>query len=88
MRLLLRASTTILAPLPCLSPAPSCTNTSGCLGGNVFNDYNCNGANDTEPGIAGVQVTIYNVSNTLLGTTFSDQDGNWQFCDGITNGMA
>ncbi|MEM1215137.1 MAG: SdrD B-like domain-containing protein [Bacteroidota bacterium] len=82
------ASTRFDAPFPCPNPAPPCVGTSGCLGGNVFNDFNCNGVDDNEPGIESIEINIYAADNNLLGTTFSDQDGNWQFCDGITDGMA
>jgi len=82
------ADTIILKrPLPCPADIASCASTSGCIGGNVFEDFNCNGIDDTEPGVQGIQVQIYDCDNTLVGTTYSDTDGDWQICsliDGTT----
>jgi len=65
-----------------------CTITSGCLGGNVFEDFNCNGAEDTnEPGVQGIAVQIYDCDNNLVGTVNSEVEGDWQVC-GLTDGTA
>lgn len=75
-------------PLPCPSDISTCSSTSGCLGGNVFEDFNCNGTDDTnEPGVQGVQVQVYDCNNALVGTSSSDSDGDWQVC-GLTDGVA
>ena len=68
------------APVPCPNDITPCASTSGCLGGNVFEDFNCNGTDDTEPGVQGVQVDVYDCTNTLVGTSYTDSDGDWQVC--------
>lgn len=73
------------APTPCPNDVPACTSTAGCLGGNVFEDYNCNGTLDIEPGVQGVQINIYDCTNALVGTSYSDSDGDWQVC-GLNDG--
>ena len=69
-------------PLPCPTSVPSCTGVSGCLGGNVFNDFNCDGADagTGEPGIQGVQVVIYDCDNIAIDTVYTDEEGDWQLC--------
>ncbi|MFK7935659.1 MAG: SdrD B-like domain-containing protein, partial [Saprospiraceae bacterium] len=76
------------APVPCPTDVSTCASTSGCIGGNVFEDFNCNGADDTnEPGVQGVQAQIYDCNNNLVGTGYSDTEGDWQVC-GLTDGTA
>jgi hypothetical protein len=59
----------------------ACNPTSGCIGGFTFSDLDSNGTNNTaDLGIAGVRVNIYDCNNTLVGTTFSDSNGDWQLC--------
>ncbi|MEM6317577.1 MAG: SdrD B-like domain-containing protein [Bacteroidota bacterium] len=78
-------STSFKTPLPCPNDVATCASTSGCLGGNVFEDFNCNGTDDTnEPGVQGVEVQIYDCNNALVGTGFSDSEGDWQVC-GLTD---
>lgn len=73
-------------PNPCPPDVSPCSNLSGCLAGKVFNDFNFNGVNEsTESGIQGVKVIIFDNSNNPVGTTYSDTDGDWQFCS-LTDG--
>lgn len=75
-------------PLPCPNDMPVCAATSGCLGGNTFEDFNCNGVDDTnEPGVQGVQVVIYDCDNMPVDTVWTDNEGDWQIC-GLTDGAA
>ena len=63
-----------------------CTPTPGCLGGTVFEDFNSNGVEDAlEPGVDGVEVSVYDATNTLMGTVITDDAGAWQLC-GLTDG--
>jgi len=67
---------------------PACVATPGCLGGNAFEDYNCNGiADECEYGAGGVQVAVYDCDNIQVGTATTDGDGDWQLC-GLTDGNA
>ncbi len=76
------------APLPCPNDVATCASTSDCIGGNVFEDFNCNGADDmNESGVQGIEVQVYDCNNTLVGTSYSDSDGDWQLC-GLTDGTA
>ena len=75
------------APTPCPDDIDPCTSTTDCIGGNVFEDFNCNGTDDTEPGVQGVEIQIYDCNNALVGTEYSDSDGDWQVC-GLTDGDA
>ncbi len=53
---------------------------SGIIGDLVWEDLNRNGLQDPgEPGIVGVQVQLYDTSNTLLQTTVSAADGSYFF---------
>ena len=83
------ADTLILKrPVPCPSDVATCTSTSGCLGGNVFEDFNCNGTDDTnEPGIQGIYVIVYDCDNMPIDTIYTDSDGDWQLCS-LTDGEA
>lgn len=50
------------------------------IGNRVWKDANGNGVQDsTEPGIAGVTVTLSNSANTVLATAQTDSDGNYLF---------
>jgi protocatechuate 3,4-dioxygenase beta subunit len=52
------------------------------IGNRVWADLDRNGLQDPgEPGIAGVQVTLFNSSNVAIGSAITDGNGNWQ----ITN---
>jgi CSLREA domain-containing protein len=56
------------------------------VAGNVFNDQNENGAQDTgEPGLSGWTVTLLDSFGNTVGTTQSASDGSYSF-DGIGNG--
>jgi len=57
-----------------------CDSPSGCLSGVVFEDYNCNGLRNIEPGIQGVQIEIYDETNNIVGTVFSGNLGDWELC--------
>jgi len=75
-------------PIPCPSDVATCTSTSGCLGGNAFEDFNCNGIDDIhESGVQGVQVVIYDCDNNVVDSVWTDSDGDWQTC-GLTDGAA
>jgi len=64
----------------------ACTSTPGCLSGKAFEDYNCNGMEDTyELGVEGVEVAIYDSENNPVGTIQTDAGGEWQLC-GLTDG--
>ncbi|MEM6318182.1 MAG: SdrD B-like domain-containing protein, partial [Bacteroidota bacterium] len=73
-------------PTDCGNPTigndqPTCTNQSGCLGGTTFEDYNFDGTNDTnEPGVGGVQIYVYDCTNTAVDSTISDSAGEWEIC--------
>ncbi len=76
------------APTPCPIDVNPCASTSGCIGGNVFEDFNCNGADDSnEPGVQGLAIQIYDCDNVLVGTSYSDAEGDWQVCS-LTDGTA
>jgi len=50
------------------------------LGNRVWRDTNNNGVQDPgEPGIAGVQVHLYDASNVLVGTAITDANGEYYF---------
>jgi len=67
---------------------PTCAGAPGCLGGNAFEDVNCNGLDDTdEVGVGGVQVVVYDCNNIASDTLLTDSDGDWQLC-GLTDGEA
>jgi hypothetical protein len=56
--------------------------TKGSIGDFVWYDLNHNGIQDAgEPGINGVQVTLYNSANTLVGTKTTDINGKYLFSD-------
>ncbi|MGB1205773.1 MAG: SdrD B-like domain-containing protein [Chitinophagales bacterium] len=60
---------------------PACTETANCVGGTVFEDYNANGINDAETGVASIEVTIYDCDNNTINTALTDENGDWQICD-------
>ncbi len=50
------------------------------LGDVVWNDYDNDGIKDTnEPGIAGLAVSLYDITGTLVATTTTDGNGNYMF---------
>lgn len=57
---------------------------AGSLSGTVFSDVNVNAANDSEPGVAGVTLTLSGTDaagNAVQRTTTTDSDGNYHFDD-------
>ncbi len=60
-----------------------CTN--GNLGGTVFNDFNGNGTNDTEPGVEGIAVDIYGIdgngAEVHIESVSTDINGEYVFTD-------
>jgi hypothetical protein len=58
------------------------------LCGTVWNDLNGNGIQDAgEPGIGGITVTLYDSSNNVVSTFFTNPDGTYYFdSQGLTNG--
>lgn len=62
------------------------TASQAAIGDFVWNDFNLNGIQDAgEPGIAGVQVILYDGLNSPIDTTYSDGYGNYVFY-GINGG--
>jgi large repetitive protein len=47
--------------------------------GRVYLDANRNGADNSEPGIAGVKVELKNAAGTVIATTTTDANGNYNF---------
>jgi len=73
-------------PVPCSTNAAMCTGMSQCIGGFSYQDVDCNGINDScDAGVEGIEVTVYDCDNVLMGTTYTDADGDWQLC-GLANG--
>ena len=73
-------------PLPRPSDATTCASASGCLGGNVFEDFNGNGTDDTgDMGVAGIYVIVYDCDNMPIDTVYTDNNGDWQLCS-LTDG--
>ena len=73
---------------PCPNDVTTCAASAGCLGGIAFDDFNCNGMDDTnESGIQGIQVIVYDCQNVAVDTVWTDDDGDWQIC-GLTDGEA
>ena len=83
------ASLSFKAPVPCPADVAACSGQAGCIGGNIFNDFNCDGtdAGSEEPGIPGIQVVIFDVENQAIDTIYSDDDGDWQSCLVSDGGM-
>jgi hypothetical protein len=54
---------------------------TGSIAGKKFNDVNNNGANDSEPGLAGWTIEVHRDSlhGTLAGSTVTDGSGNYSF---------
>jgi len=60
--------------------APLCEAAPIELGNRVWRDSNNNGVQDPgEPGIAGVQVHLYDANNVLVGTAVTDANGEYYF---------
>lgn len=56
------------------------TASKGSIGDRVWNDINQNGIQDAgEPGLAGIEVILYNGLNSPISTTYSDGYGNYVF---------
>ena len=56
------------------------------LGDRVWLDFNGDGIQDAgEPGIPGVKLNLYDASNTLVGSTYTDANGNYLF-EGLVSG--
>lgn len=54
----------------------------GSIGDKVWEDLDGDGIQDAgEPGLAGVTVKLYNSSNSLIGTTTTNSNGNYSFND-------
>ncbi len=68
------------APVPCPTAIPACSETLGCIGGNVFEDGSYNGINNTGSGIQGMEVQIFDCDNVLVRTAYTDSEGDWQVC--------
>jgi len=56
---------------------------TGCVSGNVFQDENQNGINESDPGVASIEIEIFDCDNILAGNAFTDSMGDWQIC-GLT----
>ncbi len=76
---------------PAACPTDPCVADANTVGGNVFEDLNLNGNQDSgEPtGVPGIMVSIYGCDATgnsvLLGTTTTDTEGNYYFDDNNTS---
>ncbi len=57
-----------------------CIEINQCVTGLSFEDFNCNGINDTEPGVQGVVVKVYDSNNQLAAIDTTDVQGAWQAC--------
>jgi len=78
----------VKSPTPCADNVATCASTTGCIGGKAFEDFNCNGTDDTaEDGLQGIQVIAYDCQNNAIDTVWTDNDGDWQIC-GLTDGAA
>lgn len=56
----------------------------GQIGDFVWYDLNGNGLQESgEPGIADVEVLLYDVNNMLIGSTTTDENGLYYFTDGV-----
>ncbi|MCA0353764.1 MAG: hypothetical protein LCH85_17360 [Chloroflexi bacterium] len=65
-----------------LPSAGSVAYAAATISGRAYRDYNANGVIDSlEPGISGVTVTLYNASNTVVGTTTTNATGNYSLTD-------
>jgi len=61
-------------------PTAACSGLAGVIGGNVFEDIDYDGdLSATEVGIAGVEVNLYDATNTIIQTTTTDISGNYAF---------
>ncbi|MEO0727185.1 MAG: SdrD B-like domain-containing protein [Bacteroidota bacterium] len=80
-------SNSFKAPVPCVDPVGTCSGTTG-LGGTAFADADYNGQDDSDPGVAGMTVRVFDcVGNEVSGSpTYTDVDGNWAMADGIITG--
>lgn len=60
--------------------SPMCNAAPVEIGNRVWKDTNNNGVQDPgEPGIAGVQVRLFNSSNVVIGTAVTDANGEYYF---------
>ncbi|MEL7159796.1 MAG: SdrD B-like domain-containing protein, partial [Bacteroidota bacterium] len=77
-------NTTALVDL--IACTPDCVNGSGTVGGNVFNDFNNDGADAGagEVGQANVLVEVYDCDGMLVCSVYTNADGNWS-CDGLND---
>jgi len=76
-----------LFPQFIFSQASTCAPTSGCVGGKVFEDFNCNGSIDTlEFGVLDMEVMVYNSQNAVVGNVMTNANGIWEVC-GLTDGL-
>lgn len=73
-------------PVPCPANLGSNTgeicNSIGAtdIAGTVWEDWNYDGTLENDAiGVQGIQVLAYSCDNTLVGTTYTDSDGNYQF---------
>ncbi|MEI8238820.1 MAG: SdrD B-like domain-containing protein, partial [Actinomycetota bacterium] len=68
---------TVLGSLSPLAP-----NGTGSIGDQVWNDINRNGIHELiEPGLSGVELTLYDVSNRVLARMVSGPNGTYRFGD-------
>lgn len=83
-------SSTYNTPAPCPVPTDRdtpCDNSSGHVGGIVFEDLNSDGLQDTgEPGLAGILVAATDSTGATVGQTTTNNLGVFQF-ETLTNGI-
>ncbi|MEL6273677.1 MAG: SdrD B-like domain-containing protein, partial [Bacteroidota bacterium] len=82
------AATTCMATslVDLIACTPDCIDGSGTIGGNVFNDFDNNGADvgANEAGQENVLVEVYDCDGVLVCSTYTNADGNWA-CDGLND---
>ncbi|MEL6143449.1 MAG: SdrD B-like domain-containing protein, partial [Bacteroidota bacterium] len=64
-----------------------CSTAADAIGGNVFNDFNNDGADagDAEPGQANIKIEVYDCDGVLQCETWTNAEGNWT-CTGLNDG--
>jgi uncharacterized repeat protein (TIGR01451 family) len=71
--------------LDAIACTPQCAGAPNALGGFVWHDDNANGMYDGESGQANVKIEVYDCEGVLIGTTYSNANGQWNMY-GMTPG--
>ena len=56
---------------------PACSDSPDAMGGFVWKDENSNGLYEGEPGQPNVKAEVYDCEGVLVGTTYTNADGQW-----------